>query len=269
MMTSMEIKTYEIQTNQLKKEERSIRLVMMADLHDRLWGKGQKQLLEAVDGLSPDLILCAGDMLTRGEHASMENALLLFEGLSKRRVPVITGNGNHESKMRQKEEVYGLQYRQYAQRLKELGVRILVNETCAIKFGSMQVQIHGYEMPLKYYGKFCRLPYDRKDLYQKFGRIKGDAFHILLAHNPVYFKAYAEWGADLTLSGHLHGGIVRIPGIGGLITPQARLFPRYDRGLFEEHGKYMVVSAGLGEHTVPIRIWNPPQLIAVVIKGTG
>ena len=124
-------------------------------------------------------------------------------------------------------------------------------------------------MPLKYYRKFCSLPYDIQDLQRHFGNPGKDAYHILLAHNPVYFEQYARWGADLTLSGHLHGGIIRIPGIGGLITPQARLFPRYDRGLFEKDGKYMVVSPGLGEHTVPIRIFNPPQLIGIVIKGTG
>ena len=102
-----------------------------------------------------------------------------------------------------------------------------------------------------------------------FGIPDPEVFHILLAHNPVYFDTYAAWGADLTLSGHLHGGIIRIPGIGGLITPQAQLFPKYDRGLISVNGKYMVVSAGLGEHTVPIRIFNPPQLILITVEGNA
>ena len=109
----------------------------------------------------------------------------------------------------------------------------------------------------------------RKALREKFGIPDPEAFHILLAHNPVYFDTYAAWGADLTLSGHLHGGIIRIPGIGGLITPQAQLFPKYDRGLISVNGKYMVVSAGLGEHTVPIRIFNPPQLILITVEGNA
>ena len=269
MMTVMEIRTYEIQTDKLKRKERPLRIVMLSDLHDRLWGAQQKQLLDAVDRLCGDVVLCAGDMLTRGEHASMENTIVLFEGLSRRKAPVLASNGNHESKMRQKPEIYGRQYQNYAGRLRGLGVQILENEKYTMKFGSMTVNIYGYEMPLEYYRKFCMLPYDTEDLRQRFGTPEASVFHILLAHHPVYFKTYAQWGADLTLSGHLHGGIVRIPGIGGVITPQAKLFPKYDRGLFEDKGKYMAVSAGLGEHTVPIRIFNPPQLICIVVKGTG
>lgn len=269
MKIRMEIKTYEIKTDKLKKEDPPLRLVMLSDLHNRLWGDGQCQLLEAVDRLRGDLILCAGDMLLGRESGGMEHTLTLFEGLADRGIPVITVNGNHESRMRQRTSVYHQQYRIYAERLKELGVQILQNSCCEQRHGSMRIHIHGYEMPLEYYQKFRVPPYDSQDLYQKLGKAENGIFHILLAHNPVYFKDYAKWGADLTLSGHLHGGIIRIPGIGGVITPQAKLFPKYDRGLFEEDGKYMVVSAGLGEHTVRIRICNPPQLIGILVKGTG
>lgn len=269
MIAFMETKTYVVYTEKLKKAERPLRIVMLSDLHNRLWGKDQSQLLQAIDELAGDMILCAGDMLIGKEQAGVEHAVTLFEGLAKRRVPVIVGNGNHESRMRQQLAVYGRQYQQYADRLKSLGVRILENETMDMDHGSMHLSIHGYEMPLKYYRKFCMLDYGTEDLTERFGSVDETSYHILLAHNPVYFETYAAWGADLTLSGHLHGGIIRIPGIGGVITPQAKLFPKYDRGLFEKNGKYMAVSAGLGEHTVPIRIFNPPQLICIEIKGTG
>ncbi len=265
----MEIKTYEIETDKLKKEERPLRLVMLADLHDRLWGEGQQQLLDAIESLSGDLILCAGDMLIGREQAEMTNTIELFRGLGKRKVPVYLSNGNHESRMRQQLGIYGRQYQQYARQLRSFGAQILENESRIVKFGSAKLAIYGYELPMVYYRKFCKVPYDTRDLHQKFGSTRGEEYHILLAHNPVYFETYAKWGADLTLSGHLHGGIIQVPGIGGLITPQARLFPKYDRGLFEQDGKYMVVSPGLGEHTIPIRIFNPPQLICIVVKGTG
>lgn len=268
-MAKLETHIYEISTDKLKKEERPLHLLLLADLHDRLWGAGQQQLLEAVDRFSVDMVLCAGDMVLGRGHASMEHALLLFEELVKRKLTVIAGNGNHESRMRQRPEHYGTQYGYYAGRLKELGIQIPVNETCRMRYGSMQLHIHGYEMPLEYYKKICIRPYHGKDLYAKLGRPEEGAFHILLAHNPVYFRHYVRWGADLTLAGHLHGGIIRIPGLGGVITPQARLFPRYDRGLYEKNGKYMVVSPGLGEHTISFRICNPPWLIGIIIKGTG
>lgn len=268
MIAVMEIRTYEIQTNKWKKSEPDLRIVMLADLHNRLWGQGQERLLDAIHRQAPDLILCAGDMLIGKQQAQMEHAITLFEGLAKGPVPVICSNGNHESRMRQRMARYGKQYLRYAERLQELGIRILVDETLRMTVGTARLAIHGYELPLKYYKKFGRLPYDTRDLERKFGNPGDGDYHILLAHNPVYFDTYASWGADLTLSGHLHGGIIRIPGIGGLITPQAKLFPKYDRGLFEQNGKYMAVSAGLGEHTVPIRIFNPPQLVCLVIRGT-
>lgn len=268
-MTELETRTFEIRTGKLKKEERPLRLLMLADLHNGQWGSGQSRLLEAADAFSADMILCAGDMVLGQERAGMNHTLELFEGLAKRRIPVIAANGNHESRMRQMPERYGTQYGQYAARLKALGVQIPVNETYRTCYGSMQVHIHGYEMPLAYYKKFCFRPYDGADLSEKLGVPEAGAYHILMAHNPVYFKQYAKWGADLTLAGHLHGGLIRIPGIGGLVTPQAKLFPRYDRGLFERKGKYLAVSPGLGGHTVPIRIWNPPWLVSIAIKGTG
>ena len=268
-MTELETRTFEIRTDKLKKEERPLRLLMLADLHNRLWGEGQRELLEAVDAFSADMILCAGDMVLGRRQAGMEYALTLFEGLAKRRLTVVAANGNHESRMRQLPEQYGTQYGKYAARLKELGVQIPVNETLRTGFGSMSVHIHGYEMPLVYYRKFCVRRFGGGDLERKLGSPEAGAYHILMAHNPVYFRHYVRWGADLTLAGHLHGGIVRIPGIGGLISPQARLFPGYDRGLYEKKGKYMVVSPGLGEHTVPIRILNPPWLTGIIVRGTG
>ena len=268
-MSELETRVFEIRTDKLKKEERPLRIMMLADLHDRLWGRGQQQLLEAVDAFSPHMVLCAGDMVLGQRRAGMEHTFEFFEGLSKRRVPVIAANGNHESRMRQMPARYGAQYGRYAGRLRELGVHIPVNEAYKTSYGSMPMQIHGYEMPLVYYRKFCVRPFDGKDLYRKLGTPEAGVFHILMAHNPVYFKHYAGWGADLTLAGHLHGGIIRLPGIGGVITPQAKLFPRYDRGLYERDGKYMVVSPGLGEHTVSVRIFNPPWLMGIFVKGTG
>ena len=193
MITSMEKRRkletvrYTIKSEKLPRKMRPLKLVMLADLHDRLWGEHQRFLADKIEKLQGDLVLCAGDMLIAEKYAAMDHAVQLFEELKKR----------------------------------------------------------------------------------KFGIPVPEAFHILLAHNPVYFDTYAAWGADLTLSGHLHGGIIRIPGIGGLITPQAQLFPKYDRGLISVNGKYMVVSAGLGEHTVPIRIFNPPQLILITVEGNA
>ena len=95
------------------------------------------------------------------------------------------------------------------------------------------------------------------------GKPDEQCYNILLAHHPSYFPAYAVWGADLSLSGHLHGGMIRLPFLGGVVSPQVRLFPKYDKGMYMLDGKKLIVSAGLGNHTVNLRINNPPELVVI------
>ena len=94
-----------------------------------------------------------------------------------------------------------------------------------------------------------------------------DAFQVLIAHNPQYFPEYSDWGADLTVAGHVHGGIIRLSVLGGVISPAIALFPRYDGGLFERKGKYMVLSRGLGTHSIHVRMFNPGEVCVIKICG--
>ena len=87
-----------------------------------------------------------------------------------------------------------------------------------------------------------------------------------MAHSPIYFNTYTKWEADLTLSGHLHGGIMRLPFVGGVIGPDFFIFPKYSGGLYKDNGKSMIVSCGAGMHTVNLRIFNPPELTLVELK---
>lgn len=97
------------------------------------------------------------------------------------------------------------------------------------------------------------------------GSVKEDKFSILLAHNPEYFKSYAKWGADLTVSGHIHGGIMRLPLIAVMFPPSLRLFPKYDSGEFEENGKKMILSRGMGLHHIKLRFFNRPEISVIKI----
>jgi predicted MPP superfamily phosphohydrolase len=145
------------------------------------------------------------------------------------------------------------------------GTHVLINESVRFSVGDNQFQIFGYDLPPKYFEKFNRYVFEVRQMEEVFGSCDDttDSFQILLAHNPVYFEQYASWGADLTLSGHLHGGIIRLPFIGGVITPQAKLFPRYSAGKYEIGEKKIIVSRGLGTHTIPIRFNNKPELSVI------
>ena len=99
------------------------------------------------------------------------------------------------------------------------------------------------------------------------GTAPEDGFRLLLAHTPAYAKEYAAWGADLTLSGHFHGGTIRIPGAGGLMTPQFTFFSPFTKDFICTDGMPMIISSGLGTHSVNIRLNNPPQLIFITFHA--
>ena len=101
------------------------------------------------------------------------------------------------------------------------------------------------------------------------GAPETDTYTILIAHNPDYFPEYAAWGADLVLSGHVHGGIARLPLLGGVLSPAYRLFPKYDGGMFRENNSIMILGRGLGTHTIPVRFLNPGELVVVELHKQG
>ena len=107
------------------------------------------------------------------------------------------------------------------------------------------------------------MPLGTEEIEERVGKADPARFQLLLAHHPGYFPEYAKWGANLTLAGHYHGGIVRLPLLGAVISPQMQLFPRYSHGLFSIEHRDLITSSGLGWHTIPIRVNNPPELIAL------
>ena len=103
-------------------------------------------------------------------------------------------------------------------------------------------------------------------LEKHIGKANAQFCNILIAHNPEYFKEYADWGADFVLSGHVHGGIMRLPLLGGVISPSYKLFPKYDGGVFREGKSTMLLGRGMGSHTLPFRFFNPAELLVVTLK---
>ena len=176
--------------------------------------------------------------------------------------PVYYSYGNHESRAHIRKSEYQEKFFAFENKVKELGIHVLHNETEA--FGELAVT--GLEIPLSCYKKGVDVPLPQDYLEKTLPEQTEDTFQVLLAHNPRYAKEYADWGADLTLCGHNHGGLIRIPGIGSLISPQFQWFPKYDAGAFDFDEKKVIVSRGLGTHTFHIRIFNRAELAFVVIK---
>lgn len=264
-MKKFQKKTYSIISPKIKPQREPLRFLFITDLHNVSFGPGNCALLEEMERLSPRAVLVGGDLLVAKPGRSMEVAMDLIRELG-RRFPVYYALGNHEYRMRIYPETYGDMYSRYRRVLDEAGVRLLENRAEEMQIGENRICIYGYELDRGYYKKGRRQQLPVEELEQVFGRPRQDAYTILLAHNPLYGASYLEWGADLTLSGHLHGGMVRL-GKRAVASPDFTLFPKFGHGEYRRGGSRLVVSAGMGEHTVPLRLFNPRELVAVELNG--
>lgn len=251
---------YEVRSDKLPREST---WVLLSDLHGKSYGNDSDMLINRIDEFAPDGILIAGDIITAERSSRYKRAAALLEKLADK-YPIYYGLGNHEAHMREESEIYGDIYGDYVKRLQDAGIEPLVNE--AVENPSGNLRILGLDIGKSCYQKFHKFPIDRAYLASLLGPSRTDMFQILIAHNPDYFEEYESWGADLVVSGHVHGGLMRLPYLGGVISPKLTLFPQYDSGVYIRGNCSMVVSRGLGTHTLPIRIFNPGELVIIRLK---
>lgn len=257
--------TYEVHNPKIKQNQ-SVRFAVLADVHGSEFGTDNCDLQAKIRENLSDAILVAGDMVVRKDVSTLENARKLLISLAKD-FPVFYGLGNHESKMKIEGHPCQSEYLEYEQSLRKAGVHILTNEKYEFQAKGTSLVINGLELPLEYYHKPTSPKLTDQAMEQLMGKPEPDAVNILLAHSPKYGRTYFNWGADLILSGHYHGGVLRFSRHIGTISPQLMPFPRYCCGDFYQDGQCMIVSAGLGEHTMPLRIHNPRELIFIEMKS--
>ncbi len=243
----------------------NLRLIFISDLHNTVIGDENIELLCKIRSLSPDVILLGGDLIVGRPGASMEQGLLFASRLTTI-APVIAANGNHEYRLFLYPETYGDMYDRYINYYKKFGILLLENASHTMTIDGMKLQIEGFDLPCFYYNRFYRGTLPHRLLADMLPPWEENTYRILLAHNPKYFSAYASFAPDLILSGHYHGGIVRTPGNRPLIGNDFTVFPKYGYGKFEKAGSTMLVSAGLGEHTIPLRIHNPREVVIADIR---
>lgn len=257
------VTNYEIHTEKIK-ESKGVRFVMLTDLHGLVFGKDNEMLLKAIEESHPDAVLVAGDMIVREELSTMKTAEKLLKRIVNQH-KVYYSLGNHEYKPYAGGQ-YHREYLEYEKRLKHAGVRFLHNQKERFTIENVRFTITGLEIPMIYYRKPKSPRLTCEEMEKLIGKPDKESINILLAHNPKYGKAYLRWGADLILSGHYHGGVMRLSRHVGLSSPQFLLFPPFCCGDFRRGNSHMLVSAGMGEHTVPIRIHNPRELLVIDIK---
>ena len=237
------------------------RAVFLSDLHNKQYGRDNARLLQAIEEVQPDAVLIGGDLINGRPGEKLEKTVTLLRSL-KEKYPVYYANGNHEHRIKLYPETYGDAAEKYAAALEELGIVPMVNSH--VQLPGAGLVLYGSEIDKYYYQRFTVPEMPRDYLPELLGRPEPSAYTVLLAHNPDFFSSYADWGADLVLSGHVHGGIVRVPIWGkGLLSPNVRFFPKYDGGVYREKNSTMILSRGLGMHTIPFRLFNPGELIVI------
>ena len=260
---------YDITSPKIPVSFSGVRIAVLADLHNCVVGHSVEQFADAVMRECPDVILLAGDMITeekQGRHRVYRgNAHALIRRLV-RIAPVLYAPGNHELRWSLEDRFGRPEYRWWVREIQNLGVEYLENRSAFLSRGGSSIRVTGLSLPKECFRLLHRRTADVRLIEQCVGKADASHFQILIAHEPFDFASYSEWGADLVTSGHCHGGVVRLPVIGGMIPTTIPLYPKYDRGRFWKNGTELIVSAGLGMHTIPFRFNNPPELVMLTLK---
>lgn len=247
----LEISRYEVKSQKLPESFDGFKIVQLSDLHGAEFGEDGMGLVEKVEELEPDIIALTGDFVTdEGDLAAVEKLVARLTELC----PVYFVSGNHEFGSGLAVKVRNI--------LERAGVKYLSNEYLTISRGEDEILLGGVEDPLAYADMLSP-----DELAQKMNDAAPDAFKILLGHRNYWMTEYPELPVDLIFCGHAHGGLIRIPGVGGLIGTDRRLFPDFDAGEYN-NGRYtLIVSRGLG-NSVPIpRVFNRPEIVCVELSS--
>jgi uncharacterized protein len=262
---NLEVTHYTIQSKKLPKSFHGSKFIVIADLHNNTFGKDNFILIQEIDKINPDFIVIAGDLIVGNDSNDFTTTINLLSNLSKK-YTIYYGYGNHEQRVIPEGRYKNRQWKNYLKKLHQLKIHILENKSMKITKEGDSIEIVGLAIDLHYFRK-QGIPDMKVDYLEKLvGKTDKKCYNIVIAHNPVYFKEYIKFGADLVLSGHIHGGMIRLPFLGGLVSPQYELFPKYDAGKFAEEDNVMLVSKGLGTHTIKIRVFNRPELMVVTLE---
>lgn len=250
----LHLRKYTVKSGSIPSGFDGYRILMITDLHCAVFGEEQSEIARYADSFAPDIVVLCGDMIDQDimDFGPVEQLLKALCG----KYPVYSVWGNHDrwlgrSDFRRLQELYAT-----------YGVRTLWDETVMLEKGGDSIALSGADDPASW-----------NDSAEEYLRQNGLAvepaegyYNILLFHRANLFDAVSEYGFDLVLAGHMHGGQVRIPYICGLMSPTRKWFPKYTAGIHEKNGSEMIVGRGLGNTIGIPRIFNPPQLVGIILR---
>lgn len=237
-----------------------LKIVQLSDLHNKVFGKNNAPLLRLIEGEKPDITVMTGDMISHGAP-NTEEFLALVKRLTEIS-EVYYVNGNHELS-----DLSDEAFEYAAETMAGYGAVCLDNDYTDIFRGEDMIRICGLCYSAEYYRGVREYKRGWKafmltDMIDYLGLKEPEVYTILLAHNPLDFDVHAEWGADLSFGGHVHGGLVRLPFIHGILSPERRLMPKYKEGVYNVGSSFLIASRGLGR----FRIHNPPEVVSATLR---
>jgi len=253
---SISVKTYEINTPLLD-EQNVIKIVLISDLHSTIYGEDQSVLIDMIKEIEPDLIFLSGDIID--DVVPLTGTRLLLSAISGM-APIYYVTGNHEYRSHKIREI--------REELISYGVIILSDSYVKIMINNNEIIIAGIEDPDK--KRYETPAYNQDDSMEEAFRELDNVplYKILIAHRPERIERYKRYSFDLVLSGHAHGGQVRLPPhINGIYAPHQGFFPKYAGGIYTHENLKHIVSRGLSITPWLPRICNPPELVVVIIES--
>lgn len=237
----------------------AVRVAPVTDLHFCAYGEGQRELLDAIDGQAPDLVLLGGDIFD--DHLPDDNAISFLRGVGGR-YPCYYVTGNHEYWSGEA----GFEAKMAA--LEACGIVRLSGEAVDVQVRGARLRLCGVDDPSAWANR-AFLEHAAGSFAQQLADVAPAAedgvFTLLLAHRPEFIDRYSQCGFDLVLAGHAHGGQWRVPGlVNGLYAPNQGFFPAYAGGRYANAGTVMIVSRGLARESTRLpRFYNRPELVIV------
>lgn len=241
------ITTYTYESEKLGADLDGYRIVQISDLHNAEFGKENKKLLETIRSCSPDIIIITGDLVD-SNHTNVERAVAFVKEAVKI-APVYYVTGNHEYWLDPSEN------EQMMQGILAAGAYDLDDEAVRIEKGDSSFLLVGLDDQHLSDETLKNLLQEQKN-----------ELSIVLAHEPQYLQNYANAEADLVLTGHAHGGQIRLPFVGGIVAPDQGFLPEYTSGKYNRADTEMIVSRGLGNSIIPVRLFNYPEVVCVELR---
>ncbi|MGE4282798.1 MAG: metallophosphoesterase [Clostridia bacterium] len=246
-----------IKSNKLPQSFNGYKIVHLSDLHSKSFGESQRNLIRKIRNIEPDLIVFTGDLIDSKDY-NEEAGIGLMKQIV-RIAPVYYVTGNHEW--------WSGRFDTLEKAIKESGATVLRNAYKKIAKNQDEIFIIGIDDPAASYDRDGEEKLIENEIGTATQGIEEDKrFKILLSHRPEVFSIYSQFSFNLILSGHAHGGQVRLPLIGSIIAPNQGFFPHYTSGKYIEEDSIMVVNRGLGNSIIPQRLFNHPEVIVITLS---